>query len=442
MNLHRLLYNVAMLPIATAVAPFAYLIYRSLPEESANRWRQRLGFHSKEILHHQLQRPLIWIHAVSVGEVGVAVTLMDALDKVRPGLGVILSTTTPHGYELAHANLAHRAECIYFPLDLIVSVRRVLRHIRPDVIVCLETELWPNFLGEAHRLGIPTLLLNGRISEGSFKRYRKVQSLTAEMLGDFAAMAMVSDGDAERITDMGAPVGKVLVTGNMKGAGLLERADPILGERLRKRLRLEPGQPVLVAGSIRSRELDWLPEIFCELMREKDDLVGIFAPRHLKRLSRLEGWFERRNLEYQHFSSLTNGSETRKTNIILVDGLGMLFELYGLADLVFCGGSLVPLGGQNILEPAAWGKAVFYGPYMDNFQEARQLLESAGSGITVQDRDDLLKQLRHFIANPAALEKMGNGGRAALSDRNAIAIRQAELVKEVLDGTEQVSTKH
>lgn len=438
MTLYRLFYNLAMLPLATAVAPFAYLIYRSLPEEGADRWRQRLGFHSKEILYRNLQRPLIWIHAVSVGEVGVAATLIDALDEMRLDLAMILSTTTSHGYKLAQSKLAKRAKCIYFPLDLIVSVRRALRHIRPDVIVCLETELWPNFLGEANRLGIPTLLLNGRISEGSFRRYRKVQPLMKEMLKDFAAMAMVSNGDAERIIDMGAPAEKVSVTGNMKGAGLLERAKPILAESLRKRLRLKPGQPVLVAGSIRSQELDWLPEIFCQLVEERTDLVGIFAPRHLKRLGRLEAWFQRRDLEFQHFSSLAEGSEVRKSNIILVDGLGMLFELYGLADLVFCGGSLVPLGGQNILEPAAWGKTVFHGPHMDNFQEARQLLESAGSGITVRDRDDLLEQLLHFLANPEKLDGKGNKGQAALRDRNQIAIKQAELVTKVLNSMDAV----
>ncbi|MDH3965000.1 MAG: 3-deoxy-D-manno-octulosonic acid transferase, partial [Deltaproteobacteria bacterium] len=166
------------------------------------------------------------------------------------------------------------------------------------------------------------------------------------------------------------------------------------------------------------------------------DLVGIFAPRHLNRLGRLEAWLKRQGLEFQRLSSLVNGSEQRTTATILVDGVGKLFDLYGLGDLIFCGGSLVPLGGQNILEPAAWGKPVFYGPYMDNFLEASQLLERAGCGIRVQDRDELLAQLRHFLANPEALKAMGSNGRAAMSDRNQIAIKQAELIKEVLEGIE------
>jgi 3-deoxy-D-manno-octulosonic-acid transferase len=244
---------------------------------------------------------------------------------------------------------------------------------------------------------------------------------------------MVSSEDAKRIIAMGAPEEKVLVTGNMKGAGMAERADQSRVEGLRQRLGLKPGQPVLVAGSIRKQELALLPQTFCQLSRERADLIGIFAPRHLNRLGRLETWFKRRGLAYQKLSSLENGSVARRSNIILVDGVGQLFDLYGMADLVFCGGSLVPLGGQNILEPAAWGKAVFYGPHLDNFPEARQMLESAGGGITVNDQDDLLAKLRYFLTNPETLADMGRKGRAALSDRHLIASKQAALVAEVLE---------
>ncbi|MGB7066247.1 MAG: glycosyltransferase N-terminal domain-containing protein, partial [Syntrophobacteria bacterium] len=232
MNLARLLYNVATLPMAAALAPFAYLACRFLPDEKAERWKQRLGFHSHEAIHSRYKRPLAWIHAVSVGEVGVASTLIGALDQVRPGLGIVVSTTTPHGHELAQQKLAHRATCIYFPLDFIVSVRQTLRHVRPDIIVCLETELWPNFLGEARRLGISTLLINGRISEGSFRRYRKILPLMKPLLEDFSALAMVSSNDANRVIGIGAPADRVTVTGNMKGAGLVEQADPSRAEDL------------------------------------------------------------------------------------------------------------------------------------------------------------------------------------------------------------------
>jgi 3-deoxy-D-manno-octulosonic-acid transferase len=433
MNLARFLYNAAIFPVAVATEPLAYLVSRLLPDEKANRWRQRLGFHSQETIHSVHRRPLIWIHAVSVGEVGVASTLIQALEQVRPGLGIVVSTTTPHGQELAKEKLAPRATCIYFPLDFITSVRRALRHIKPDIIACLETELWPNFLGEANRLGIPTLLLNGRISPRSFRHYRKISSLMKPLLNYFAVLAMSSKDDANRVIGLGAPATKVLVTGNMKGAGLLEQTDSDKTEDLRQRLKLQSGEPVFVAGSIRQQELFWLPEIFSRLLGQRPDMVGIFAPRHLNRLKRLASWLEQQGLEFQRLSSLMNGSEARKANVILVDGVGMLFDLYGLGDLIFCGGSLVPLGGQNILEPVAWGKPVFYGPHMENFQEASQLLERAGCGIKVRDRDELLAQLRHFLANPEELNGMGIKGQALLRDRNQIAIKQAELVKEVLE---------
>ena len=438
MNLARVLYNAAIFPVALASESFAYLISRLLPDEKANRWRQRLGFHSQETIHSLSTRPLIWIHAVSVGEVGVAITLIQALEQVRPDLGIVVSTTTPHGQELAKEKLAPRATCIYFPLDFITSVRRALRHLRPDVIVCLETELWPNFLGEAHRLGIPTLLLNGRISPKSFGHYRMISSLISPLLNCFAVLAMSSKGDAERVIALGAPAAKVLVTGNMKGAGLVEQTKSKRIEDLRQRMKLQPGQPVLIAGSIRQGELSWLPEIFSHLLDQRPDLVGIFAPRHLNRLGRLASCFEQQGLEFQRLSFLMNGAESRKAKVILVDGVGMLFDLYSLGDLIFCGGSLVPLGGQNILEPVAWGKPVFYGPYMDNFLQASQLLERAGCGIRVRDREELLGHLRYFLANPEELDGMGSKGQAVLRDCDQIAIKQAELVRDLLNSMDAV----
>ena len=257
------------------------------------------------------------------------------------------------------------------------------------------------------------------------------------LLNCFSALAMSSQEDAERVIRLGAPADKVLVTGNMKGAGLVEQINSHKMKDLRQRLKLESSQPVFISGSIRQQELLWLPEIYCRLLEQRPNLVGIFAPRHLKRIGRLASWFQQQGVEFQRLSFLMNGSETRKTNVILVDGVGMLFELYGLGDLIFCGGSLIPLGGQNILEPVAWGKPVFYGPHMDNFLQASQLLERAGCGIRVRDRDELLRQLRYFLANPGELNGMGSKGQDVLRDLDQIAIRQAELVRGVLDNAER-----
>jgi 3-deoxy-D-manno-octulosonic-acid transferase len=415
------------------MAPFACLATRLLPEEKAVRWKQRLGFLPRDAVHFRHRRPLVWVHAVSVGEVRVASTLIHALDQLRPGLGIVVSTTTFHGQQFARKKLAPRAVCIYFPLDFIACVHKALRHVRPDVFVCLETELWPNFLSEARRLGIPTLLLNGRISEKSFRHYQKISPLMKPLLRGFTRLAMSTSDDVGRIIALGAPEGSVVLTGNMKGAGLLEQTDPKKTQKLRRKLGLASDQPVFVAGSIRNRELEWLPEIFWRLLRESAEMVGIFAPRHPNRIERLESWFKKKGVGFQYLSSLMNGSEGRSANIILVDGVGMLFDLYGLGDLIFCGGSLVPLGGQNILEPVAWGKSVFYGPHMDNFLESSRLLESIGCGIKVQGRDDLLANLRHFLTRQKQLESMGRKGRAALRNQDQIAVKQAELVREVLE---------
>jgi len=439
MNLSLFLYNAAMVP-AGALAPLAYLTARLLPGRKGAEWRQRLGCYTPELDPRQGRGPRLWIHAVSVGEVGVAGALVTALDSIRPGIDIVLSTMTPQGQELARGRFATRAHPIYFPLDFLGPVRRALRHLRPDLVACLETELWPNFLGEAHRLGIPIVLLNGRISAASFPRYRRLRWLLAPLLRGFAGLAMISGADAERIIAMGAPAERVAVTGNMKGAGLLERAELNRADTLRRRLHIASDQPVLVAGSIRDRELNWLPEVFTELGKGRPDLVGIFAPRHLNRLGRLEEWFRRRSLPFQRYSCLAEGREERRARVILVDGVGDLFDLYGIGDLAFCGGSLVPLGGQNILEPAAWGKAVFYGPHMENFLEERRLLEEGGCGISVRSRDELLERMVHHLSHLEELRVTGSKARAALEARGRIALRQAELVRDVLNGKRPVAS--
>jgi 3-deoxy-D-manno-octulosonic-acid transferase len=436
MNLSLFLYNAVMVP-AAVLAPFASLAARLLPGEKARDWRQRFGCHSSELGPGHGREPRLWIHAVSVGEVGVAGALVAALDRIRPGTDIVLSTMTPQGQELARARFATRAHPIYFPLDVLGPVRRALGHLRPDLVVCLETELWPNFLGEAQRLGIPVVLLNGRISARSYPRYRKLRWLIAPLLRGFAALAMISAADAERIIAMGAPVGRVAVTGNMKGAGLLERAELSRADTLRLKLHIASDQPVLVAGSIRDQELTWLPEVFLELVKGRPELVGIFAPRHLHRLGRLEEWFRRHGLPFQRYSYLADGREVRRAGVILVDRVGDLFDLYGVAELTFCGGSLVPLGGQNILEPAAWGKAVFYGPHMENFLEERRLLEEGGCGISVVSRDELLERMGHHLAHPDERRLTGSKARAALEGRDRIALRQAELLRDVLNGGRQ-----
>jgi 3-deoxy-D-manno-octulosonic-acid transferase len=433
MNPSLFLYNALMVP-AGALARLAYLAAPLFPGEKGAEWRQRFGRYTSALGQRQAPGPRLWIHAVSVGEVGVAGALVTALDRVWPDIDIVLSTMTPQGQELARGRFATRAHPIYFPLDFLGPVRRALRHLRPDVVVCLETELWPNFLGEAQRLGIPTVLLNGRISARSFPRYRKLRWLLAPLLRGFAGLAMISAADAERIIAMGAPAERVAVTGNMKGAGLLERAQLNRAEALRRRLHIASDQPVLVAGSIRDRELTWLPEVFLELAKGRPELVGIFAPRHLNRLARLEDWFRRHSLPFQRYSCLADGREVRGAPVILVDGVGDLFDLYGAGDLTFCGGSLVPLGGQNILEPAAWGKAVFYGPHMENFVEERRLLEEGGCGISVRSRDELLERMAHHLAHLGELRVTGGKARAALEGRDRIALRQAELVRDVLNG--------
>jgi 3-deoxy-D-manno-octulosonic-acid transferase len=406
--------------------PYA-LLYTQLTGRYRNSISQRIGIYPGLDLP-ETRSPRIWLHAVSMGEVNAAVPIIEAVQALVPRCTLILSTTTEHGQALAKARLPADVVCIYAPIDFIPSVTGALRLMKPDLLVCLETELWPNWLMIAHRMGIKTAIINGRISGRAIKRYRMIRPLMKEVLGSMNVFSMIQEIDAERIREIGAHPEKIRVNGNSKYDLLLRQTDSCIQTEIRRIFGIKENEPVFLAGSTRHSEEEIILDAYQKVIQHMPNTLLILAPRHLERTRHIEKIIKSRGLECQFRSRFENNGENRTAPVIMLDTMGELQSFYSIATVVFCGGSLAPLGGQNILEPAVWAKPVLYGPNMDDFLDARNLLESTGGGIEVKDGNDLAEKVLFFITRPDQALKIGNSARRAVEMNQGAAQKHAEVI--------------
>lgn len=410
--------------------PFLFIYSRSGPEPEL---RQRLGFYP-EMPARTKGRPRLWLHAASVGEMGVALALVRAIWALRPEAELVVSVLTRAGWRYGREQLPPEVMVVFAPLDLGGICRRAFNQLRPDLYLCLETELWPAILRQAARCGAGPVLLNGRISARSSRRYRLTGGLIRESIAGFAALAVNTENDARRFLALGARPERLTVTGNAKHDLL---PDPAADQgrttaRYRERLNLRPGQPLWVAGSTRSGEEEIILAAFQGLRQSLPDLVLAVAPRHLRRLAEVERILSPAG--FQRLSELP--ARPRCQAVVLVDSMGELANLYAAADYVFCGGSLVKKGGHNLLEPAAWGKPVLYGPFMEDFGAARDLLAAAGGGFTVHDAGELAERILWLACHPEAYQAAAKAAAQAAAGGRGAAARQAQIVQQLLTNKE------
>ncbi|MBW1917923.1 MAG: 3-deoxy-D-manno-octulosonic acid transferase [Deltaproteobacteria bacterium] len=375
--------------------------------------------------------PRLWLHGVSVGEISAAEPLVHELQEKFPDAELCLSTGTETGQAVARKLYQPPLTVFYYPLDLPWAVQRYLKHIRPDLFIVLETEIWPNFLHDAHRAGVRLALANARLSDHSFRRYLKIKSFIADIINYFELIAASSAEDARRFLELGAEPKKIVVTGSTKWDRLVAPQDSIKLSELRQRLGFQDNL-IFLAASTHPGEEKIIIQAFQSLRGPYPALLLILTPRHPERAPAVGQLLAQAGLPYHFWSKIKQGVEGRRHPVIVVDTIGELFPLYGLADLVFVGGSLVPHGGQNILEAAAWGKFPLYGPHMENFRLGRALLEEAGAGQTVYGLDDLIKAGQYFLAHPNERQIRGQQGQTALQTHQGAARRQAQLFKKLL----------
>jgi 3-deoxy-D-manno-octulosonic-acid transferase len=399
--------------------------------------------------------PRIWIHGVSVGEILAAAPLVRELKALLPQSGLIVSTGTETGQALARRHFAPMGAVVcYFPLDLPWAVSQALNILRPDIFVALESEVWPTFLTTARRRGVSLSLMNARLSDRSFRRYIRYRKYLLDVINLFEVIAAGSLVDYRRLASLGINGRKLALTGNLKVDALLARrrewnktASPPLSGRdavvpagsnqagqrgyIKDSLDLG-GEPVLLAASTHPGEEEVVLAAYEALKGPYPALLLILAPRHPDRAAAVGGLLARRGLGFQRWQALKNGAEVRRQPVVLVDTVGDLFGLYGAADVAFVGGSLVPHGGQNILEPAVWGLTPLYGPHIENFHWAADILKGAGVGTMVRDAASLAAAARHLLENPGERRRQGEAALAALSAHQGAARRQAELVAKLV----------
>jgi len=440
-----LIYNLLLWPAALLLIPWVgwRILRRRLPGLP-----ERLGFISPDPLD---ARPVIWLHAVSLGEVKAAAPLLSDLRAQRPEVRFVVTTSTRTGAEAARDILSADDVIFFPPFDIVWICRRFVSRIRPDALVVMETELWPNLFREAKRAGIPLLVVNGRISDHAFPRYHASCFLWRRVLEHPDAILAQSNRDVERFIALGAPAGKVTAAGNLKYA-VRPSISPIVA-RLRLTAKQAGAGPILVAGSTMPGEEAFLLAAFRELRQEFPRLWMILAPRHPERFAAVAHEIRSAGIAFERRSALTSivpgnaqaraalgGSpEISLPGILLLDSVGELDSAYDLADVAFVGGTLVPTGGHNILEPARFGKAILIGPSMSNFQDiANAFLQDVslpgldgsrtGAAVQILNASTLAPALRYLFKNPALRRRLGEAARSLVeSELNPLGRIREEL---------------
>jgi 3-deoxy-D-manno-octulosonic-acid transferase len=400
-------------------------------------FRERMGYLPDALARNVVPRTSIWVHAVSVGEVLAAKPLIDGLKKRFPTRPIFLSTTTATGQRLARERISAVDGVFYFPFDWPAPIRRAFEKIQPAMVVILETEIWPNFMREAERARVPVVFVNGRISERSIRRFRRFQRFVAgffrHVLRGAGLFLAQSAQDAERLKEMGAPEEKIEVTGNLK-YDLEPPAQSVFGEWLTKQIAAQERWPVFVAGSVVAGEEEAVLAAYDIVQRQWRRALLVLAPRKPERFEAAAAVAEQAGWKVVRRSVIDmNAPLDENCDIVILDSIGELAGLYAVGDAVFVGGSLVPSGGHNILEPAWFCKVPAFGPSMENFREIAARFSSAGAAIQVAGGEKLGKTWAELISDSARREKMGQKARSLVEANRGATARSVERIAGILE---------
>ena len=412
---------------------------------------QRLGWRfSSELQLDKGQQRLggtIWIHAVSVGEVLAAYPLAKQLKERYRERRLVISTTTATGQNLARDRMQFADAIFYFPLDWRGPVRRALNAVRPAAVIIVETEIWPNFLRECRRAGVPVIFVNGRLSERSFRGFRRaiafsggvLRGFLKRVLNDATLFLMQGEEDASRLLKLGADAERIIVAGNLK-YDLDDPEESPLSRWLVEEFAQNQRQPVLVAGSVVANEEIHVLKAFAEVERQFPRALLILAPRKPDRFDEAAKIIAESNRDLMRRSKIALNGTASKTlsapgSVFLLDTVGELASIYRLADAVFVGGSLVPSGGHNILEPAAFSKAPIYGPSMNNFQEMAAKFLNAHAAIQVNTSDELAAAWIGLLKDDMRAMRMGAAARELVDRNRGATARVLARIEQIVDAS-------
>jgi 3-deoxy-D-manno-octulosonic-acid transferase len=423
------LYNLLLTLLLIVTIPYFFL--RSLTSKRFRRaLPQRIGFFQNP----SFKKP-IWIHAASVGEVFCSIPLLKKIHSEFPRSNIVLTTMTATGNETARSYLPEKDQVLFAPIDHPFMIRRTINKIQPGILLIAETELWPNLLRSCGKKGIPIILFNGRISLKSFRRYLLFKFFFKECLRYISLFLMQTEEDRTRMVEMGGNPQHARVVGNLKFDQTFPSYTQETLSEMSKALRLQGKEKILIAGSTHSGEEEILVSLYKELKKTEPGLVLILAPRHLERLEEVERILRKEALSWVRKTSLPMGagrSDQGHPEVILLDTVGELMGIYSLGTLVFVGGSLVPIGGHNPLEPLFFRKPVLFGPYMFHFSEIAGRLIEAEGGIQVSGKEELLSQLKRLLSDEGACKELGEKGYQFLKRHQGATERMLEEIRPFL----------
>jgi 3-deoxy-D-manno-octulosonic-acid transferase len=426
-----LLYSVVTLVAVVALSP--YFLYQALRHNKyVGSLRQRLGY--LPVSFNLDADESIWVHAVSVGELLSARPLILELRRRYPSLRLFVSTTTRSGQQLAKRVNIEADGVFYFPFDWGVAVRRTLSIVRPKLFVMVENEIWPNLLRECRRRGVKTIVVNGRISYRSFPRYRMIRPLFRRVLADIDRFCVQGEETSRRLRQLGADPAHITITGSLKFDALDTAVVPGRGPgRVLRFFRTSPGRLVFVAGSTQRGEDEAVIRAF---NRVRTTAAGanallVLAARHPERFGEVEQLCRQEGLSTIRRSELPIDDEPRADAVIL-DTIGELAPLYQIATAVFVGGSLVPAGGHNLIEPAAYGKPIVVGPHMENFAEIVEAFLGNGAAIQVRTERELEQTIVSLMGDPVRRARLGAAARALVEANRGAGERTLAVIAGLL----------
>ena len=426
------LYSLVTAALLIVASP--YFVYQAIRHRKyVGSLHQRLGFLPVSL---NLDRDAcIWIHAVSVGEALTARAIAGDLKELYPALRLFVSTTTMTGQEVARRSFQMADGVFYFPLDFGFSVRRVLDVLRPRLFLMMETELWPNLLRECRRRGIKTVVVNGRISARSYPRYRLVRPLFRRVLALVDLFCVQGEETAGRLKALGAPPGRVVITGSLKFDSLQAPGGTVAfgrgAERVLRFFQVPDGRSIIVAGSTMPGESEMVLAAFERIrtMTRSNPLL-VIAPRKPEHFDAVEQSSRQAGFRTVRRSALSIDEEPR-ADVVVLDTIGELAQIYQAATVVFVGGSLVDVGGHNILEPAVHGKPIVFGPYMQNFAEIAESFLQNQAAIQVRTGRELEDTLIDLLANRDRRERLGESARTLVEANRGAKARSLEAIADV-----------
>ena len=434
----RVLYNIVFSFFFILASP--YYFFRM---QRRGNWQQgfgqRFGRFNSKFKQAITNRQRIWMHAVSVGEVGVCTQLIRALEPRLPNVKIVVSTTTTTGMEELEKRLPSHISRIYYPVDYRRCVSHALNTVKPEAIVLVEAEIWPNFIWKARDMGIPLFLVNARLSDRSFPRYKRFGFLFRQIFRTFSGVGAQTESDAAKLRELGCRPECIEVVGSLKfDAAKLDERRRIDVPAMLEQLGVPPAARILVAGSTHAGEEALLADQFLRLRGKFPDLFLILVPRHFERGREVGRELEARRIKFLYRTEITRSTrcEPNQVECLLVNTTGELKHFYEQASLIFIGKSLTAQGGQNPIEPGALGKAMVFGPHMQNFAEVARNFLARNGAVQVRNAEELETVLGELLGDQARREQLGQNALAVVRENQGAMDRTVDMILRHLDGRE------